>query len=139
MSIVLPPSPREHEPLERLRHMANRLEADPGNHEPTVDRIERILDGLRWHLNSGLAIFRVFAEVMQEPRTDGVKLRAAFGILTPGDLSTLIGKDETTLANWRARNCGPDYVKLGRAVFYRREDVEAWIALNVMPTDRSAA
>ena len=34
---------------------------------------------------------------------------------------------------------GPDTVKLGRSVFYRRADVEAWIALNVCPMDRVAS
>ena len=28
-------------------------------------------------------------------------------------------------------------VKLGRAVFYRRKDVEDWIAMNVVPMDRA--
>jgi len=29
-----------------------------------------------------------------------------------------------TLATWRARNIGPAYVKVGRHVLYRLEDVE---------------
>jgi predicted DNA-binding transcriptional regulator AlpA len=68
------------------------------------------------------------------------KLRDAFEMLSPADLAALIGVDERTLAVWRAglRPRGPDFVKLGRAVFYRRADVNAWIALNVTSTDRVA-
>jgi predicted DNA-binding transcriptional regulator AlpA len=65
-------------------------------------------------------------------------LRDAFQILSPADLSALIGVDERTLAVWRAQRRGPDAVKLGRSVFYRRADIETWIALNVTPMDRVA-
>lgn len=66
-------------------------------------------------------------------------LRGVFALLSPADLATLIAVDERTLAVWRAQKRGPDTVKLGRSVFYRRADVEAWIALNVCPMDRSIA
>ena len=68
------------------------------------------------------------------------RLRDAFGLLSPADLSALIGVDERTLAVWRAQpqRKGPDFVKLGRAVFYRRADVDKWIELNVSLTDRTA-
>jgi hypothetical protein len=68
----------------------------------------------------------------------GERLRDAFGLLSPADLSALIGVDERTLAVWRVQRRGPDFVKLGRAVFYRRADVDKWIELNVSPTDRVA-
>lgn len=63
-------------------------------------------------------------------------LRRDFGLLAPEDLAALIGVDVRTLALWRAQKRGPDVAKLGRAVFYRRSDVNAWIALNVAPSDR---
>jgi predicted DNA-binding transcriptional regulator AlpA len=66
------------------------------------------------------------------------QLRDAFGLLSPADLSAMIGVDERTLAVWRVQRRGPDFVKLGRAVFYRRADVSAWVELNVSPTDRAA-
>jgi hypothetical protein len=66
------------------------------------------------------------------------QLRDVFQLLSPADLSALIGVDERTLAVWRVGRRGPDFVKLGRAVFYRRADVNAWIELNVSPTDRAA-
>lgn len=67
------------------------------------------------------------------------RLRDAFGLLATEDLSHLLGVDERTLAMWRAQHRGPDWVKLSRAVFYRRKDVEVWIGLNVVPCDRAGA
>jgi predicted DNA-binding transcriptional regulator AlpA len=66
------------------------------------------------------------------------RLRSAFALLSPTDLGALIGVDERTLAVWRSQKRGPDTVKLGRSIFYRRADIEAWIALNVTPMDRVA-
>jgi predicted DNA-binding transcriptional regulator AlpA len=67
-----------------------------------------------------------------------VRLRSSFNLLAPCDLAALIGIDERTLAVWRVQRRGPDFVKLGRAVFYRHADIEAWIELNKTPTDRAA-
>jgi predicted DNA-binding transcriptional regulator AlpA len=72
----------------------------------------------------------------EDPRCE--RLRDVFQLLSPPDLSALIGVDQRTLAVWRSQRRGPDFVKLGRAVFYRRADVNAWIELNVSPTDRAA-
>jgi predicted DNA-binding transcriptional regulator AlpA len=66
----------------------------------------------------------------------GEHLRDAFELLSPTDLGSLIGVDERTLAVWRAQKRGPDFVKLGRSVFYRQADVRSWVELNVTPTDR---
>jgi hypothetical protein len=67
----------------------------------------------------------------------GERLRDAFALLSPTDLAALIGIDERTLAVWRSTHKGPDFVRLGRAVFYRRADVLAWVELNVTATDRA--
>ena len=67
----------------------------------------------------------------------GEQLRDSFALLSPADLAALIGVDERTLAVWRSTHKGPDFVRLGRAVFYRRADVLAWVELNVTPTDRA--
>ncbi|WP_409998740.1 helix-turn-helix transcriptional regulator [Bradyrhizobium sp. SZCCHNS2022] len=32
-----------------------------------------------------------------------------------------------TLAAWRTLGRGPSFVKVGRTVFYRRADIEAWL------------
>lgn len=52
------------------------------------------------------------------------------------DPQELISNDQTaeqlnvkpqTLASWRALGRGPHFVKIGRAVFYRREDIAGWL------------
>lgn len=75
---------------------------------------------------------------MNDNNPRATQLRDSFALLEPADLATLIGVDDRTLATWRAQKRGPDFVKLGRAVFYRRKDVEAWMELNVTATDRAA-
>jgi hypothetical protein len=59
-------------------------------------------------------------------RSRGEQLRDTFGLLSPADLSSLLGVDERTLSVWRGDSKGPAFVRLGRAIFYRREDVAAW-------------
>lgn len=54
------------------------------------------------------------------------QLRDSFALLSPADLASLLGVDERTLAVWRAAHKGPAFVRLGRAIFYRRSDVVAW-------------
>jgi Helix-turn-helix domain len=66
-----------------------------------------------------------------------IQLRTGFDLLSPADLAALLAVDERTLAVWRCQKRGPDFVKLGRAIFYRREDVATWIGLNVVTTDRA--
>jgi predicted DNA-binding transcriptional regulator AlpA len=36
-----------------------------------------------------------------------------------------------TLASWRAEGRGPRFVKIGRACFYIRADLERWIAAQI--------
>jgi hypothetical protein len=47
-------------------------------------------------------------------------------LLTPEALSAHLGIPVTTLANWRYLHRGPTYVRVGRHVRYRVEDVLAW-------------
>ena len=35
---------------------------------------------------------------------------------------------ERTLEDYRTKGIGPTFIKLGRKVFYRPEDLDAWIA-----------
>lgn len=46
--------------------------------------------------------------------------------LTPVELAERWGVPVTTLAAWRYAGKGPAYLKLGGAVRYRLEDVEAY-------------
>ena len=67
------------------------------------------------------------------------RLKRTFDLLSPTDLAALRGVDERTLAVERSQGCGPDYVKLGRAVYYRGADIKAWIEMNVRAADRAHA
>ena len=80
------------------------------------------------------------AEITSEPASlpRAERLRDAFALLSEADLGALIGVDPRTLTVWRCQKRGPDVVKLGRAIFYRRADIDAWIALNVAQMDRVA-
>ena len=48
--------------------------------------------------------------------------------LTPNQLSERWANriNPRTLANWRTQGVGPKYMKLGGAIVYRIDDVEAW-------------
>jgi excisionase family DNA binding protein len=52
-------------------------------------------------------------------------------LLAPDELAELLGYPVKTLAEWRSNGDGPPYVRLGRHVRYRPEDVETWIAAQV--------
>lgn len=65
-------------------------------------------------------------------------LRMMVGLLSEDELAVMIDVKPQTLQTWRVQKTGPDFVKLGKAVFYRRSDVEAWIASNVVVTKRAS-
>lgn len=46
---------------------------------------------------------------------------------------------ESTLNHWRVAGCGPAFVKLGRRVMYRDEDLDAFITKNVRQSTTEAA
>lgn len=65
-------------------------------------------------------------------------------LLTPEEVARVLGIPTSRLARWRANspapNCparGPRWVKLGRDVRYRREDLDAWIE-SASSTDEDA-
>lgn len=64
--------------------------------------------------------------------------KETFGLLTESELAVIIDVAPNTLAVWRMEQRGPDYTKLGRSIFYRRVDIEGWIAANVVATKRTA-
>ena len=48
-------------------------------------------------------------------------------LLTPPEVSGLLRKPIGTLTDWRYRGCGPEYVRMGRSIYYRRSAIERWI------------
>lgn len=69
--------------------------------------------------------------------TETTDLRSKIGLLTPSDVAEMLDVTTHTLAMWRYEKKGPGFVKLGRNIFYRLEDVKSWIEANVVPTERS--
>lgn len=51
-------------------------------------------------------------------------------LLTTRELSRRYGISVGTVQNWRSQGRGPTYVKLGRSVRYRVEDIEAFVQAN---------
>jgi hypothetical protein len=48
-------------------------------------------------------------------------------LLTPKQTGERIKKHEQTLANWRCKGIGPEYLKLGGAVYYDSNTLDQWI------------
>jgi len=65
------------------------------------------------------------------PRTAD-ELRHDFGLLTEEELSIMLDNRIDTIRSWRAEKFGPKWVKLGRSVYYRDQDVNEWITENVI-------
>ena len=47
--------------------------------------------------------------------------------LRPSEAATYLRLAKSTLAKWRLSGDGPPYCKVGRAVVYRRSDLDAWL------------
>lgn len=52
-------------------------------------------------------------------------------LMTPGQAAELLHTTEASLAQQRYHRTGPDYVRLGRKILYRRCDIDAYVAANV--------
>ena len=63
--------------------------------------------------------------------------RADVRLLTAAQASEALGgrPTEGTLKNYRSLGIGPRYVKMGRSVGYRVEDLKEWLAGQVVETD----
>jgi predicted DNA-binding transcriptional regulator AlpA len=48
-------------------------------------------------------------------------------LLNQESAAALIGVKPTTLATWRHERKGPHYRKIGRSVYYRAADIDAWL------------
>ena len=60
-----------------------------------------------------------------------VELSRHRDLLTQKELSERIDTKESTLAQWRYLGRGPKFVRLGRKIFYRQQDIDAFIDANV--------
>jgi predicted DNA-binding transcriptional regulator AlpA len=46
---------------------------------------------------------------------------------TPAETAVKLGVSEATLANWRSQKKGPIALRIGRAVYYYADDLEAYL------------
>jgi len=46
------------------------------------------------------------------------------------EMATLLKVSKRTLESWRMLDEGPNYIKLGNSVRYRKSDIEMWIDAN---------
>jgi predicted DNA-binding transcriptional regulator AlpA len=51
-------------------------------------------------------------------------------LLIEDEAANLIRISVRTLQAWRLKSAGPPFVRAGRAIRYRRGDINAWIKLN---------
>ena len=66
-------------------------------------------------------------------------LRAEFGLLSQEQVSALLQVRKETLREWRRLKQGPNFVRVGKRVFYRRDDVVAYINSHVVSPKASDA
>jgi excisionase family DNA binding protein len=61
--------------------------------------------------------------------------------LTPREAATYLRTSPSTLAKRRLYGSGPAFTRIGRAVRYRREDLDAWMTASVVrsTSDRPSA
>lgn len=64
--------------------------------------------------------------------TDEAPNRAA--LLTESEAAQLVNLSVRTFQTWRVRGGGPQFVKLGGAVRYRRRDLDAWVESHLART-----
>lgn len=66
-------------------------------------------------------------------------VRRELGLITPDELAGALGLSIATVDTWRSRGGGPDYVRLGKCVHYRLDDVKRWILANLRRGDKEVA
>ena len=57
-------------------------------------------------------------------------------LLTPADVSKRLRVPLSTLANWRYRNQGPEYTKVGRNVRYPEDALDRFLKNNTVKPSR---
>lgn len=56
----------------------------------------------------------------------------ADALLTEAQTAQVLSLSIRTLQSWRGRGSGPHFVRAGRAVRYRRSDIEHWVISNTV-------
>jgi hypothetical protein len=53
--------------------------------------------------------------------------RRYMGIMTEAEVAKLFNVDELTIGRWRRDGKGPPFIRPGKEVFYRENDVRTWM------------
>ena len=64
---------------------------------------------------------------MAKAETKASEARRPEPLAEPPAVAEVLGVPEHTLAQWRSRGKGPDYIKVGRHVRYRWSAVNMWL------------
>lgn len=59
-------------------------------------------------------------------------------LLDAAQAADLLRQRPQTLATWRCEGRGPEYVKVGRSVFYRRQAISTWLAGQIVKPGAAA-
>lgn len=76
------------------------------------------------------------SDALVAPPTAGAVLKSQSILLAPKALAEELDVTVKSLEKWRWLGTGPRFVKIGRYVRYRREDVDAWLNGRVVTTAR---
>ncbi|HKB59833.1 MAG TPA: helix-turn-helix domain-containing protein [Gallionellaceae bacterium] len=83
---------------------------------------------------------RVAARIAPElQRLKAQPAETAQVMLNTRDAAAFLGGSPTTLEIWRIRGSGPRFVKIGARVFYRKQDLENYVAENIRTSTAAAA
>ncbi len=68
-------------------------------------------------------------------------MRDQDSLLSTAEAAAVLGVPHRTLEGWRLRGTGPRFVRMPRAVRYRRSDLDAWVTghLRSSTSDSGAA
>jgi excisionase family DNA binding protein len=59
-------------------------------------------------------------------------------LLTTAEAAELLGVKSSTLEQWRWQGIGPKFIKMNRAVRYRRDDLQAFVEARVFGSTTEA-
>lgn len=66
------------------------------------------------------------------------KMQANSDLLATAAAAPYIKHAESTMNRWRVEGSGPPFIKLGRKVFYRKADLDAWLERHVVSSTSEA-
>lgn len=62
--------------------------------------------------------------------TPGENLRLELELKTPAEIAAAFDVTVTTLAQWRSKEYGPHYVRVGKGIFYPLDELRGWLKRN---------